>query len=126
MAILRWVARSVSLVIIIFGLPFYFGYGNPLPFLDEGYTLFDNTWLIIFPLMFIGLALGWKYEIVGGYVIAVPIVVGFIISVIVGEGFSAHMLFPLGIGALYLWVGYKGRVKAGSHFDGQKKEPKGA
>jgi hypothetical protein len=30
---------------MIFALPFYFGYGNPLPFINQDYTLWDNYWL---------------------------------------------------------------------------------
>jgi len=106
---IKWVARIIALLIIIGGLPFYFGYGNPLPFINQEYTLYDNLWLTIFPLMFIGLLLGWKYEKIGGYLIIIPLCVGFIISPIIGEGFSVHMIFPLIAGFLYLIVGYKNK-----------------
>jgi len=36
---LKWSTRILALVIIIFGLPFYFGYGNPLPFLNPEYSV---------------------------------------------------------------------------------------
>jgi hypothetical protein len=45
---IRFVARGIALFSLLFGLPFYFGYGNPLPFLDPGYTLWDNVWLRIY------------------------------------------------------------------------------
>ncbi len=104
----RWVTRIIALLIILFGLPFYFGYGNPLPFINSEYTLHDNLWLTIFPLMFIGLALGWKYEKIGGYLIIISLCTGFIVSIIVRTGFGIHMLVPLVVGVLYLIVGYKG------------------
>ena len=53
--------------ILLLGLPFYFGYGNP-SLCHPDNSLLDNIWLTTFPLMFIGLAIGWKYEKLGGYV----------------------------------------------------------
>ena len=50
--IVQWTARIISLSVLLFGLPFYFGYGNPLPFINPAYTLWDNVWLCVFPLMF--------------------------------------------------------------------------
>ncbi len=43
---LKWTARIFALAILLFGLPFYFGYGNPLPFIDPEATVWENTWLI--------------------------------------------------------------------------------
>ncbi len=63
--ILKWISRILAATIILFGLPFYFGYGNPLAFINSDYSMCDKTWLIVFPLMFIGLAIGWKIPIVG-------------------------------------------------------------
>ena len=99
--IIKWTTRIIALLIILFGLPFYFGYGNPLPFINQTYTFYDNLWLAIFPLMFIGLALGWKYEKTGGYIITMSLLTGFICSIIIGQGFSAHMLIPFIVGILY-------------------------
>jgi len=104
---IKWTARIIALLILVGGLPFYFGYGNPLPFINPEYTLLDNLWLSIFPLMFIGLLLGWKYEKIGGYLIAIPLGLGFIMSPIIEKGISVHMVFPLIVGILYLIVGYK-------------------
>jgi hypothetical protein len=105
--IIRWIARIIALFIIIFGLPFYFGYGNPLPFIDPTYTLHTNLWLTVFPIMFIGLVLGWKYEKIGGYLILTSLSIGFIVSIIIRMGFSIHMLAPFIVGILYLIVGYR-------------------
>jgi hypothetical protein len=48
MKISRWMARGIALFSLLFGLPFYFGYGNPLPFLSPDYTLWDNVWLRVY------------------------------------------------------------------------------
>ena len=100
-----WLVRVLSIVVLVFGLPFYFGYGNPLPFVNPEYTLFDNVWLTIFPFVFIGLAVGVKYPFVGGLLIVVPITCGSIISIIMGMGLAWPMLVPLIIGMshLYIW-----------------------
>ncbi len=105
--IVRWIIRILALGIILFGLPFYFGYGNPMPFINPNYKLYDNLWLMIFPLMFVGLAWGWKNEKVGGFLITIPILIGFVLSIILSQGITTHMLVPFIIGILYLVIGYK-------------------
>ena len=105
--IIKWTARIIALLIILGGLPFYFGYGNPLPFVNQEYTFYDNLWLTVFPLMFIGLALGWKYEKIGGYLLIISSLVGFFTIVIAEKGSGGQMLASLVIGILYLIVGYK-------------------
>ncbi len=107
--IIKWVARISAAVIILFGLPFYFGYGNPLPFANPENSIFDNAWLFTFPLMFIGLALGWKWEKIGGYMVVIPIILATIIGSIFSEeiGLPGPMFVPLIVGILYLIVGYK-------------------
>lgn len=106
--ILKWSARIIALFIILFGLPFYFGYGNPLPFINPEYTIFDNIWLTCFPLMFIGLAIGWKWEKAGGYLVVIPIIIASIIGfVFLKEGLPGPMFIPMLVGILYLIIGYK-------------------
>jgi hypothetical protein len=105
--IIKWTARIIALLIIVGGLPFYFGYGNPLPFANKEYTFYDNLWLTAFPLMFIGLALGWKYEKIGGYLLIVSVSIGLFTTVIAGKGSGTQMLASLIVGILYLIVGYK-------------------
>ncbi len=105
--IVRWAGRIIGLATILFGLPFYFGYGNPLPFLNSEYTLWDNFWLTTFPIMFIGLGLGWKYEKIGGYLVSVPITAGLILGIIAERELIFPMLVPLLVGILYLVSGYK-------------------
>jgi len=56
--IIRWTARIIALLTLLVGVPLYFAYGNPFPFADSNYDFFDNLWRVVFPLMFIGLALG--------------------------------------------------------------------
>ena len=105
--ILKWTTQILALAVLLFGLPFYFGYGNPLPFINPDYTVWDNTWLSIFPVMFIGLAVGWKYEKIGGFLITVPLFIGFIIGLIVEGEIAVHMLVPFVIGVLYIINGFK-------------------
>ncbi|MFA7710652.1 MAG: hypothetical protein WCY30_06070 [Candidatus Neomarinimicrobiota bacterium] len=105
-SIIKWTARILALIVIGFGLPFYFGYGNPLPFINPEYTIWDNTWLTIFPLMFIGLGLGWKFEKTGGFLVSVPILIGFVIGLIFESDLSLHMIIPLLTGVLYIISGF--------------------
>jgi hypothetical protein len=104
--IMKWTARILSVAIILLGLPFYFGYGNPLPFVDSDYTAFDNIWLMIFPLMFIGLGIGWIWEKIGGYLVTIPVVIGLLMGIFLKMGMVFQMLVPLVPGVLYLIVGY--------------------
>ncbi|HYE83080.1 MAG TPA: hypothetical protein VEG39_13060 [Clostridia bacterium] len=105
--IMRWSARILALAVILFGLPFYFGYGNPLPFINPDYKLWDNLWLTIFPLMFIGLGLGWKFEKIGGFLITVPIAIGLIAGLVMKKELITHMLVPFIVGMMYLIIGYR-------------------
>ena len=103
---IEWTARILALAILLFGLPFYFGYGNPLPFTNPDNSLMDNIWLSVFPLMFIGLGLGWKYEKIGSYIIILPIMIATIISIIlIREFIPGPMYLPLFVGILYFIVG---------------------
>ena len=105
--VLKWTSRMLALAILLFGLPFYFGYGNPLPFINPDYTLWDNLWLSVFPLMFLGLALGLFFQRVGGWLVVVSLTLGLLLGVIVEGELVWHMLVPLACGALFLVVGYK-------------------
>lgn len=105
--IIKWLARILALGILLLGLPFYFGYGNPLPFIDPEYSWIENTWLTLIPFVFMGLAIGWKYEKIGGYLIVIPIVAGFILGIIAHANFSINFLATLIPGFLYLIIGYK-------------------
>ena len=104
--LLKWITRIVATALIVFGLPFYFGYGNPLPFINPEYSIYDNTWLTVFPIMFIGLAIGWKWPKVGGLLITIPILFGLILGIIVRGGMPTHMVIPFIVGVLYIVTGY--------------------
>lgn len=104
--VMKWFARITSLLILLIGLPFYFGYGNPLPFINPDYTLAENIGLIFFPMILLGLALGWKYKKLGGYLVIIPLVLGFVSSLIFHFSFPINMLIALIPGLLYLVVGY--------------------
>ena len=106
--ILRWSIRILSVAILLFALPFYFGYGNPLPFSNQDYDFFDNLWLSAFPLIFLGLGLGLKWEKLGGYLIVLPTLIAFLLGLIIlKEGLPGPMFVPLIIGLFYLFLGYK-------------------
>ena len=104
--IIRWTARGLALAMLLFGLPFYFGYGNPLPFIDPSYSTWDNLWLSVFPLMFLGLALGWFWPRLGGYLVVIPVGLGLVLGLVAQGELVAHMLVPLLVGGLYLLAGY--------------------
>lgn len=103
---IKWIARILALCILLFALPFYFGYGNPLPFAKPDYSLWENVALTMMPLIFIGLALGWKYPKAGGFLTVIPIVIGFTVGLLTEANFSVNLFAPLVPGILYLVVGY--------------------
>jgi len=108
---IKWLTRMLALCILIFALPFYFGYGNPLPFINPDYSLWENVALTMMPLVFVGLALGWKYPKVGGLLTVISIVIGFIVGILTKANFSVSLLTPLVPGILYLVVGYNKNKK---------------
>jgi hypothetical protein len=107
MKIIKWSARVISLCILVFALPFYFGYGNPLPFANPDYSLWENVALLIMPLVFISLALGWKYPKVAGWLIVGLIMVGFIVGLLTKANLSLNLAAPIIPGILYLIGSYK-------------------
>ncbi|MFA5184752.1 MAG: hypothetical protein WC456_04490 [Patescibacteria group bacterium] len=107
MKTVKWIARIIALGILIFALPFYFGYGNPLPFANPDYSIWENVALAMMPLIFVGLALGWKYEKIGGFLVVIPILIGFLVGLMTGANLSVNLLAPSLPGILYLIVGYK-------------------
>lgn len=108
--IMKWTARITALAVLLLGLPFYFGYGNPLPFANPENEIFDNIWLSTFPLMFIGLGLGLKWEKIGGYMIVIPLTIAFILGFgLLREGLPGPMFIPMIVGILYLVVGYNNK-----------------
>jgi len=107
MKTIKWTARILALCILIFALPFYFGYGNPLPFAKANYSLWENVALAMMPLVFIGLALGWKYPKVAGWLIIIPITIGLIVGLLTEANLSINLAVPIIPGILYLIDGYK-------------------
>ena len=103
--VLKWTARILALGMLLFALPFYFGYGNPLPFANPANSLLDNVWLLIIPVVFVGLVLGWKYEKIAGYLITIPIAIAMALSLILIDEVPGPMFAPFVIGILYLFVG---------------------
>lgn len=107
MKYIKWIGRILALVILIFVLPFYFGYGNPLPFINSNYSLWENVALLMMPLIFIGLILGWKYSKIGGWLIISPLIIGLLVGLLTGANLSIFMALPIIPAILYLIVGYK-------------------
>lgn len=106
MKIIKWTARISALCILIFALPFYFGYGNPLPFAKPDYSLWENVALSMMPLVFVSLALGWKYPKVSGLVIISSGIVGFAVGFLTKANLSINLAVPIIPGILYLLGGY--------------------
>lgn len=104
------VTKIAAGCVLLVGLPFYFGYGNPLPFLDPDYTFYDNMWLTVFPIMFIGLIIGIKYELIGGAMVVLSVSVAMIATLLVfgSQRFPVHMIIPLLIGILFVIIGLSG------------------
>jgi len=107
MKTIKWSARIVALCILLFALPFYLGYGNPLPFASSNYSLWENVALSMMPLVFVGLALGWKYPRVAGWLVIIAIAIGFIVGLLTEANLSINLAMPLIPGILYLIDGYK-------------------
>ncbi|MBU1151826.1 hypothetical protein KJ632_03295 [Patescibacteria group bacterium] len=105
--VIKWLSIILSIALLAFGLPFYFGYGNPLPFINPDYTLWDNIWLTIFPIMFIGLAFGCKWQKLGGWLVTVSVGAGLLLGLLIEGELVFHMLVPLSVGVLFLFAGYK-------------------
>ncbi|MBN2267932.1 MAG: hypothetical protein V3569_05780 [Acholeplasmataceae bacterium] len=104
--ILTYSSYILAFIILVFGIPFYFGYGNPLPFLEESYTLADNIWLIVMPLVFIFAILGIKWKKISGIILILLILIAQIISLWVDEEIVWVMMVPILLGVLYIWDEY--------------------
>lgn len=112
MKIIKWSARILALCILVFALPFYFGYGNPLPFAKLDYSVWENVALLMMPLVFIGLALGWKYPKIAGWLVVTSIIIGLTVGLLTDANLSINLAIPIIPGILYLVDGYKNK---GSH-----------
>jgi thiamine transporter ThiT len=106
MKIIKWTARISALILLGIALPFYFGYGNPLPFINPEYTLWENVSLSMIPLIFFGLVLGWMRPKIGGLIIVLPVAIGFVVGLLTGANFSPNLLAPIIPGVLYLLEGF--------------------
>jgi hypothetical protein len=107
MKIIKWTARILALCILLFALPFYFGYGNPLPFINPNYSLWENITLALIPLIFISLALGWKYPKIAGWIIVISIIISLVVGFFTNANLSINLLIPIIPGILYLIGAYK-------------------
>lgn len=100
--IIVYVSRIYALLVLAIMLPFYLGYGNPIPFTNPEYTLSDNVWLITFPISFVCLICGIKWPKISGYIILGIVSIGFVIDAISSSGFAWPMMFVLIAGAIYI------------------------
>ncbi len=105
--LIKWTTRILSIFIILFGLSFYFGYGNPLPFRSSNFSLLENIWLTLFPIIFINLGIGLKYPKVSGYILTITIILAQILTLILEKEIIFHMLLPLVVGILNLILAHK-------------------
>ncbi len=102
---LKWIVRISAVIVMLISVPFYFGYGNPLPFIDASYSVTDNIWLCLFPLVFIGLGLGWIYEILGGFIVLGSILSAFIMGILLNNALTMNIVLPLIVGILFIISG---------------------
>lgn len=103
--IIKWTARISGISFLIVFLPFYFGYGLPVP--SSEMSFFENAWLVIMPFFIIGLLIGWKWEKIAGFLITIPIFAGYSISLITFKSPTFVFLVPFVTGILYLIYSYK-------------------
>jgi hypothetical protein len=104
---MQWIVRIGAILIVTFGLPFYFGYGNPLPFTDRNCSPLDNLWLMIFPVMFVGLLTGLRFPRIGGYLTALPVAIGLGATLMGERELITPMVLPFLMGLINILVGYK-------------------
>lgn len=111
MCVLKWVVKLFSVFVLLFGLFFYFGFGNPFSFSFKDWSkdmlLFGVFWLIGAPIMFIGQIVGLKWEKIGGFLIVIPISLFMVSSYAINQPFVNLLFFPLIIGCFYLYFGYE-------------------
>ena len=106
MRIFTYVTKLLALIFMIIALPFYFGFGNPLPFINPNYSFIDNLWLTILPVMFIALIISFKYEKLGGYLLFISVFTGILLTLLITKEFFYIMMLPLLIGVLFLLISY--------------------
>ncbi|NLY81894.1 MAG: hypothetical protein GX078_03815 [Clostridiales bacterium] len=102
----RLLIRVLTIIVLIVGLPFYLGYGNPLPFMNPNYNMLDNLWLTVFPIMFLGLFISMRFHKAGGYIVAVPVAFNLVLGFFINGNLSTIMLIPLVIGVMNIIIGY--------------------
>jgi hypothetical protein len=105
-------SRIAGLAAALFGLPFYLGYGSPLPFSSPAYTLMDNVWLTVFPFVFVGLLVGLFFQKTGGLLVTIPLAAALLLGLATGKDLMLQMLVPLAVGILYLAVGFSKAYRA--------------
>lgn len=106
----KWLVRVLAVITFVFGIMFYFGYGTfeeHIPWINEGYSLWDNIWLTVFPIMFFGLALGLFKPLIGGVILFASVFIGLASAFILEREIVSFMGIPMIIGILYIIEGSK-------------------
>jgi hypothetical protein len=104
--VLQWASLVLSVIILGIGIPFYLGYGSPIPFTQNEYTFFDNMWLIVMPIVFLFTFIGLKWKRISGIILILFTVIVQILSIIIVRDAILVMLVPILLGVLNLWVYY--------------------
>lgn len=107
---IKWIARITAIIMFLFLLPFYFGYGLPFP--NSSLSLLENIHLIIMPIILIGLLVGWRWEKIAGYMICAPISIKLLAALIFIENPGPINILLIIPGILYLIYGYKNSKKS--------------
>lgn len=94
----------MTLIILAFGIPFYLGYGNPLPFMNDEYSIIDNMWLIVIPLVFIFTLIGLKWRKISGIILIVITTIAQIITLMFEHEVIWVMMIPILLGILYILI----------------------
>jgi hypothetical protein len=102
--VLQWASLVLSVIILGIGIPFYLGYGSPIPFTQNEYTFFDNMWLIVMPIVFLFTFIGLKRKRVSGIILISVTIIAQILSIMIEKDVILVMLMPILLGVLNLWI----------------------
>lgn len=102
--VLQFTSLVLSVLLLGFGIPFYLGYGHPIPFTQSEYTFFDNMWLIVMPIIFLFTIIGLKWKRVSGIILISLTIIAQMLSIRIEGDVILVMLVPILIGVLNLWI----------------------
>lgn len=111
LTISKFTVMALDAIFIICFLPFYIGYGNVIPFTNPSYAIWDNLWLIIFPIMLLSLAISIIFPRIGGLVVVIPILSLISIESAFTQDAPYIMFVPVVLGFINIAYGYYKNVK---------------